>query len=90
MDKPISSSRSGSEGILQTVVESLHEAVGLRMVGGGLSVRDGEKRTKAGPQRRGELRTPVACDGVRHSKSLDPSLEECRCIVGGRWWKRAE
>jgi hypothetical protein len=83
MDEPIRSGRSGSEGILQTAVESLHEAVGLRMVGGCLSVCDGEKRTKAGPQRRSELRAPVACYGVRHSESLNPSLEEGRCAVGG-------
>jgi hypothetical protein len=41
---------SGSEGILQSAVEPLHEAVGLRMVCCRLGVFDGEEGTKSGPQ----------------------------------------
>ncbi len=64
-------------------MEPLYEAVRLQMVGGRLSVFDGEEATQAGPQRRGELWTPVTCDDVWNAESLYPSLEEGRCAVGG-------
>jgi hypothetical protein len=80
---PIRSGGSGSEGILQSAVEPLHEAVGLRMIGSCLSVLYGEERTKSCPQRRCELWASVTGDGVWYSESLDPALEERRCAVGG-------
>ena len=63
MCEPIHSGRSGSEDILQSAVEPLHEAVRLRVL-------DGEEGTNedvnCGP--------PVACDGVWHAEQLDLSL----------------
>jgi hypothetical protein len=50
MQKPVRSGSSGSEGILQSAVEPLYEAVRLRMIGCGLCVLDGEERTKSGPK----------------------------------------
>ena len=40
-------------------MKMFHEAVGLRMVGGGGLVRDVKVRTERSPKRRGELRTSV-------------------------------
>ncbi len=53
------------------------------MVGSRLSVFDGEEAAQAGPQRRGELGTSVACNNVWNAESLYPSMEEGRCAVGG-------
>ena len=50
------------------------------MVRGGLIVGDGQERAQAGPQRAGELRT---CDTAGNAESLNPSLEESGCAVGG-------
>jgi hypothetical protein len=50
MYKPIRSGSSGSEGILHSAVETFHEAVGLRVIGCGLCMLDGEERTKSGPK----------------------------------------
>ena len=80
---PVRPGRPGPERILETAVEPLHEAVGLRMVGGRLSVFDGEEAAQAGPQRRGELGTSVACDNIRNAETLNPPMEEGRCAVGG-------
>jgi hypothetical protein len=48
--KPIRSGGSGSEGILHSAMETLYETVGLRMIGCGLCVLDGEERTKSCPK----------------------------------------
>ncbi len=83
MDEPIRSGRPGAEGNLQAAVESLHEAVGQRMIGGCLSVFYGEEGAKGGPQQRCELWAPVTGDGVQYSESLDPPLQNGSCAVGG-------
>ncbi len=83
MCEPVCPGRPGSERILETAVEPLHEAVGLRMVGGRLSVFDGVEAAQAGPQRRGELGTSVACNNIWNAETLYPTMEEGRCAVGG-------
>ncbi len=69
-------------------MKPLHEAVGLPVVSGRLSVFDGEEPTQAGPQRRGELRASVACNDVWNAESLYPSLEEGRCQSAAGEWDR--
>ena len=76
MVEPVSGGAAGAEGSFQPAVKSFHEAVGLRMVGGGGLMRDVEARAERSPESRGELRTSVRSDDVRHTKTSNPMMHQ--------------
>ena len=84
MVEPVSSGAAGPEGSFQPAVKSFHEAVGLRMVGGGGLMRDVEARAERSPESRGELRTSVGSDDVRHTKTSNPMMHQGGgTVIGG-------
>jgi hypothetical protein len=64
-------------------MESLHGTVCLLMIGSGLHMGDVEEGAQCRPQGGSELWTPVAGDGCREAKPLNPSMKETGCAVGG-------
>ena len=64
-------------------MEAFNQTIGLRMVGGGLDVGDGQQATEGGPELGSELRTSVAGDGGRNAKPLDPAQKEGGCTISG-------
>ncbi len=52
---PVRRGAAGTEGVLQTVVETFYHPVRLREVGGSLVVLDIEQAAEGGPQGGGEL-----------------------------------
>ena len=81
--KPVGGSRAGTEGGLLAVVETLHQVVGLRMIGGGGLVGDIEEATEVKPKGGGELGTPVRSNDGGIPESGDPGVNEGGCTVGG-------
>jgi len=57
-------------------MEPLNQSVRLRVVGGGRDVGDVQQAAEGGPQRRGELGTPVAGDSGRDPKPLNPAMQK--------------
>ena len=51
------------------------------MVRGGGAVADVQQAAERGPERGGELRAPVARDGLGDPEALDPAREEGRSAV---------
>ena len=84
MVEPVSGGAAGPEGSFQPAVKSFHEAVGLRMVGGGGLMRDVEARAERSPESRGELRTSVGSDDVRYTKTSNPMMHQGGgTVIGG-------
>ena len=84
MVEPVSGSAAGLEGSFQLAVKSFHEAVGLRMVGGGGLMRDVEARAERSPESRGELRTSVGSYNVRYTKTSNPMMHQGgSAVIGG-------
>ena len=83
MVEPVGGGSAGAEGRLEAAVEAFHEAVGLRVVGGGGVVVDVEGLAEVVPEGGGELRAKVRCDEGGDAVAGDPVADEGVGAVGG-------
>ncbi len=73
LGNPIWGSAAAPKGGFEAAMEAFEDAVGLGVKGSGGNVRHVEERGKAGPKGGNKLGTTVRGDGVRNTKTGNPS-----------------
>lgn len=83
MMKPVAGGSTGTEGGLEAAVETLHETIGLGVIGGGRMMGDVEGLAEVGPEAGSELRAAIGGEVGRDAKASDPVVNEGVGAVGG-------